>query len=152
MGGGGGLRRAGCRCWYLLCSDSSSTSVSSISGMLWMRSLMRNSGWAMKLWMELRESGFSRPSYSELRNAFTTRIYQKEGGRKEGGKKGEKESTRKRVSHEDTGGESGKPRGRQSCVLQQTDRQTDRQTNRQTNEWTHRIRWLLSIQIRHPIN
>ncbi|MEQ2162693.1 hypothetical protein GOODEAATRI_022417 [Goodea atripinnis] len=64
------------RCWYLLSSDSSSTSVSSISGMLWMRSLMRNSGWAMKLWMELRDSGFSRPSYKELRNAFTTRICQ----------------------------------------------------------------------------
>lgn len=28
----------------------------------------------MKLWMELLDSGFSRPSYRELRNAFTTLI------------------------------------------------------------------------------
>lgn len=30
----------------------------------------------MKLWMELLDSGFSRPSYKELRNAFTTLICQ----------------------------------------------------------------------------
>lgn len=33
-----------------------------------------NSGWAMKLWMELRDSGLCSPSYRELRNAFTTLI------------------------------------------------------------------------------
>lgn len=33
-----------------------------------------NSGWTMKLWMELRDSGLSSPSYRELRNAFTTLI------------------------------------------------------------------------------
>lgn len=33
-----------------------------------------NSGWAMKLWMELRDSGLSSPAYRELRNAFTTLI------------------------------------------------------------------------------
>ena len=36
-----------------------------------------NSGWAMKLWMELRDSGFSIPSYRELRNAFTTLIWRR---------------------------------------------------------------------------
>lgn len=119
MGGGGGLRRAGCRCWYLLSSDSSSTSVSSISGMLWMRSLMRNSGWAMKLWMELRDSGFSRPSYSELRNAFTTRICPKVD---------ETETTRKReekVRRSRKGGDRNK--GDPETVCPPSDKQSDRQ-------------------------
>lgn len=37
-----------------------------------------NSGWAMKLWMELRDSGLSSPAYRELRNAFTTLICNKD--------------------------------------------------------------------------
>lgn len=40
-----------------------------------------NSGWAMKLWMELRDSGLCSPSYRELRNAFTTLICKKTRGR-----------------------------------------------------------------------
>lgn len=54
---------------------SISSPVSSMGGM-WASSSDRgtNSGWAMKLWMELRDSGLCSPSYRELRNAFTTLI------------------------------------------------------------------------------
>lgn len=41
---------------------SSSDSASSIRGMARSESSMRNSGWVMKLWMELRDSGVSKPS------------------------------------------------------------------------------------------
>lgn len=41
---------------------SSSDSASSIRGMARSESSMRNSGWFMKLWMELRDSGVSKPS------------------------------------------------------------------------------------------
>lgn len=45
-----------------LVGASSSPSTSSMSGMCVSESSMRNSGWVMKLWMELRDSGVSRPS------------------------------------------------------------------------------------------
>lgn len=56
----------------------------------------------MKLWMAVLDSGFSRPSYKELRNAFTTRIWRTWGmgdgdgegwreGRREGEGRGVKE-------------------------------------------------------------
>lgn len=41
---------------------SSSMSVSSMRGMWGVESSILNSGWVMKLWMEVRDSGFSRPS------------------------------------------------------------------------------------------
>lgn len=135
------MRRAGCRCWYLLSSDSSSTSVSSISGMLWMRSLMRNSGWAMKLWMELRDSGFSRPSYSELRNAFTTRICREErrrGRRKRAQGKGEE-----RVRHKMEGREKRETQ-RQTELCPPADKsqsQTDRHSG--PGGCSHNIKTLL---------
>lgn len=54
---------------------SISSPVSSIGGMRASSSDSgTNSGWAMKLWMELRDSGLCSPSYRELRNAFTTLI------------------------------------------------------------------------------
>lgn len=61
--------------WRLV-GASSSASVSSMRGMCGSESSMRNSGWVMKLWMDVRDSGFSSPSYGHrlLRNAFTTRI------------------------------------------------------------------------------
>lgn len=45
-----------------LVGGSSSPSISSMSGMCVSESSMRNSGWVMKLWMELRDSGVSSPS------------------------------------------------------------------------------------------
>lgn len=45
-----------------LVGGSSSLSFSSIKGIRGSESPMRNSGWLMKLWMELRDSGVSRPS------------------------------------------------------------------------------------------
>lgn len=58
-------------------SDSISSPVSSMAGMRASSSSDSgtNSGWAMKLWMELRDSGLSSPAYRELRNAFTTLIW-----------------------------------------------------------------------------
>lgn len=47
---------------FRLVGGSSSSSFSSISGIWVSKSSMRNSGWLMKLWMELRDSGVSRPS------------------------------------------------------------------------------------------
>lgn len=62
-GGGGGegvaLRR---EAELRLVGASSSASVSSMRGMWGSESSIRNSGWVMKLWMELRDSGFSSPS------------------------------------------------------------------------------------------
>lgn len=54
---GGGRTRE-----FRLVGASSSQSASSIRGILFTESVMRNSGWLMKLWMELRASGVSRPS------------------------------------------------------------------------------------------
>lgn len=82
---------------------------------------MRNSGWAMKLWMELRDSGFSRPSYSELRNAFTTRIC-----REERGGKGHKERKTKSGIKK---GNKKKRRETQTDRLVSSSRQSDRQTD-----------------------
>lgn len=45
-----------------LVGASSSASVSSIRGMWGSESSIRNSGWVMKLWMDVRDSGFSSPS------------------------------------------------------------------------------------------
>ena len=45
-----------------LVGASSSPSFSSIRGIWGSESSIRNSGWLMKLWMELRASGVSRPS------------------------------------------------------------------------------------------
>lgn len=45
-----------------LVGASSSASVSSMRGMEGSESSILNSGWVMKLWMELRDSGFSSPS------------------------------------------------------------------------------------------
>lgn len=56
-GGGGGVGVA-----FLFVGASSSASVSSIRGMWGSESSIRNSGWVMKLWMEVRDSGFSSPS------------------------------------------------------------------------------------------
>ncbi len=56
-GGGGGVGVV-----FLLVGASSSASVSSIRGMWGSESSIRNSGWVMKLWMEVRDSGFSVPS------------------------------------------------------------------------------------------
>lgn len=70
LGDGGGLARKRRLGGHSL----SSTSVSSMRGMLWIQSLIKNSGVVMKLWMEVFVSGFSSPSQRELRNAFTTRI------------------------------------------------------------------------------
>lgn len=47
---------------FRLVGASSSGSVSSMRGMDGSESSIRNSGWLMKLWMELRDSGVSRPS------------------------------------------------------------------------------------------
>lgn len=56
-------------------SGSISTLLSSITGIRTSSSDRGvNSGWDMKLWMELLDSGFSRPSYRELRKALTTLI------------------------------------------------------------------------------
>lgn len=60
---------------FLSSSASKSSSVPSRNGVSGSSSSWMNSGWVMKLWMELLDSGFSRPSYRELRNAFTTLIY-----------------------------------------------------------------------------
>ncbi|TNN45565.1 hypothetical protein EYF80_044232 [Liparis tanakae] len=57
-GGGGGGRTTLLR----LTGASSSQSASSMRGISGAESSMRNSGWLMKLWMELRASGVSRPS------------------------------------------------------------------------------------------
>lgn len=58
--------------------DSISSPVSLMGGMRASSSDRgTNSGWAMKLWMELRDSGLSSPAYRELRNAFTTLIWNK---------------------------------------------------------------------------
>lgn len=67
LGEGGGLE-------LRFVGASSSASVSSIRGMWGSESSILNSGWVIKLWIELLDSGFSNPSYKELRNAFTTRI------------------------------------------------------------------------------
>lgn len=86
---------------------------------------MRNSGWAMKLWMELRDSGFSRPSYSELRNAFTTRIC-----REERGGRGHKEwKTKSVIKKGNKNKREGKPRQTDLCppADEVTDRQKDTQ-------------------------
>lgn len=45
-----------------LVGASSSASVSSIRGIWGSESSIRNSGWVMKLWMDVRDSGFSSPS------------------------------------------------------------------------------------------
>lgn len=45
-----------------LVGASSSASVSSMRGMWGSESSIRNSGWVMKLWMDVRDSGFSSPS------------------------------------------------------------------------------------------
>lgn len=67
LGEGGGLE-------LRFVGASSSASVSSIRGMCGSESSILNSGCVIKLWIELLDSGFSNPSYKELRNAFTTRI------------------------------------------------------------------------------
>lgn len=67
LGEGGGLE-------LRFVGASSSASVSSIRGMWGSESSILNSGWVIKLWIELLDSGFSNPSYKELRNAFTTRF------------------------------------------------------------------------------
>lgn len=56
-GGGGGVGVA-----FLFVGASSSASVSSMRGMWGSESSIRNSGWVIKLWIELRDSGFSSPS------------------------------------------------------------------------------------------
>lgn len=45
-----------------LVGASSSASVSSMRGIWGSESSIRNSGWVMKLWMDVRDSGFSSPS------------------------------------------------------------------------------------------
>lgn len=45
-----------------LVGASSSASVSSMRGIWGSESSIRNSGWVMKLWIDVRESGFSSPS------------------------------------------------------------------------------------------
>lgn len=45
-----------------LVGASSSASVSSMRGMWGSESSIRNSGWVMKLWIDVRASGFSSPS------------------------------------------------------------------------------------------
>lgn len=72
------------------------------------------------MWMELRDSGFSRPSYSELRNAFTTRICPKEvgGGVTEGGR-GTRKMRESQAERRARRSEKGNPGG-QTAVLQHT--------------------------------
>ncbi len=60
--------------------SSISTQSSSIVGIQGSSERRTNPGWDMKLWMEFLDSGFSRPSYRELRNAFTTLICSEELG------------------------------------------------------------------------
>lgn len=45
-----------------LVGASSSASVSSMRGIWGSESSIRNSGWVMKLWIDVRDSGFSSPS------------------------------------------------------------------------------------------